>query len=125
MGQGTKAARTKAANADQAMARPIPVLKGISVSGQVRDYKPVTNEMLRHPDPADWLIVRSNYQAWNRSPLTQITPQNVNRLQLAWVWSMNDGGANQPAPIVHNGVIYLTNTSNTLQALNGRTGDLI
>ena len=38
---------------------------------------------------------------------------------------MNDGGANEPTPIVHDGIIYLTNTSNTLQALNGRTGDLI
>src|SRR5205085_564501 len=28
-------------------------------------------------------------------------------------------------PIVHNGTIYLANTSNTVQALDGRTGDLI
>jgi alcohol dehydrogenase (cytochrome c) len=120
-----KATLVKAANADQAIARPIPVRKGLTVSGEVRNYQPVTDEMLRHPDPADWLIVRGNYQASNCSPLAQITPQNVNRLQLAWVWSMNDGGANQPAPIVHNGIIYLTNTSNTLQALDGRTGNLI
>jgi alcohol dehydrogenase (cytochrome c) len=120
-----KATLAKAANADQAIARPTPVRKGITVAGEVRNYQPVTDEMLRHPDPADWLIVRGNYQAWDHSPLAQITPRNVDRLQLAWVWSMNDGGANQPAPIVHNGIIYLTNTSNTLQALNGRTGDLI
>src|SRR6185436_2713677 len=84
----TKAALVKAANADQAVARPAPVVKGLTVSGQVRNYQPVTDEMLRHPDPADWLIVRGNYQAWNNSPLAQITPQNVNRLQLAWVWAM-------------------------------------
>src|SRR5689334_9472956 len=57
--------------------------------------------------------------------VTQITSGNVNRLQLAWVWAMNDGGANEPTPIVHDGIVYLTNTSNTLQALNGRTGELI
>ena len=49
----------------------------------------------------------------------------MKHLQLAWVWAMNDGGANEPTPIVHDGIIYLTNTSNTLQALDGRTGDLI
>jgi alcohol dehydrogenase (cytochrome c) len=38
---------------------------------------------------------------------------------------MNDGGANEPTPIVHNGTVYLSNTSNTVQALDGRTGDLI
>ena len=38
---------------------------------------------------------------------------------------MNDGGASQPTPIVHNGIIFLANTSNTVQALDGRTGDII
>jgi alcohol dehydrogenase (cytochrome c) len=49
----------------------------------------------------------------------------VKQLQLAWVWAMNDGGANEPTPVVHDGIVYLANTSNTIQALNGRTGDLI
>ena len=38
---------------------------------------------------------------------------------------MNEGGANEPTPIVHNGIIYLANTSNIVQALDGRTGELI
>ena len=38
---------------------------------------------------------------------------------------MNDGGNNQAAPIVHNGVLYLNNPNNTLQALDARTGELI
>jgi alcohol dehydrogenase (cytochrome c) len=70
-------------------------------------------------------MARGNYQAWSYSPLEQITPGNVKRLQLVWTWAMNDGGANEPTPIVHRGVVYLTNTSNTLQAIDGRTGDLI
>ena len=46
-------------------------------------------------------------------------------LRLAWVWAMNEGGWSEPAPLVHNGIIYLANTSNILQALDGRTGELI
>ena len=99
--------------------------RGLTVTGEVPDYVPVTDDMLRHPDPGDWLMIRRNYQAWSHSPLTQITTKNVPNLQLAWVWAMNDGGANQPTPIVHHGVIYLANTSNTVQALDGRTGELI
>src|SRR6185503_2379321 len=95
------------------------------VGGQVKDYVPVTDEVLRNPPPADWLMARGNYQAWSYSPLREINSGNVKRLQLAWVWAMNDGGASEPTPIVHRGIIYLTNTSNTLQALDGRTGDLI
>ena len=118
-------ALTRAAGADQAVAPRASAPKGITVSGQVKNYVPVTDETLRHPDPADWLMARGNYQAWSYSPLAQITPGNVKRLQLVWTWAMNDGGANEPTPIVHRGVVYLTNTSNTLQAIDGRTGDLI
>ena len=99
--------------------------KGLTVAGEVKNYVPVTDEMLRNPDPGDWLMIRRNYQAWSYSPLTAITNKNVQDLRLAWVWAMNDGGANEPTPIVHNGIIYLSNTSNTVQALDGRTGELI
>jgi alcohol dehydrogenase (cytochrome c) len=95
------------------------------VTGEVKNFRPVTDDMLRNPPPGDWLMIRRNYQAWNHSPLTQITRDNVKDLQLAWVWAMNEGGANQPTPIVHDGVMYLTNTMNMVQALDAATGELI
>jgi len=98
---------------------------GLTVTGTVKNYVPVTDEMLRNQDPGDWLMARRNYQGWSHSPLTQITRDNVKELQLAWVWSMNEGQSNEPSPVVHNGIIYLTNTMNTVQALDARTGDLI
>ena len=116
---------SKEATADQSRASRTTMPKGLTVTGQVKSYVPVTDGTLRNPNPADWLMARGNYQSWSYSPLTQITPENLGRLQLAWVWAMNDGGANEPTPIVHDGIIYLTNTSNTLQALDGRTGELI
>jgi len=115
----------RAAIADQVSGPRASAPKGLTVSGQVKNYVAVTDEALRNPNPADWLMARGNYQSWSYSPLAQITRENVKRLQLAWVWAMNDGGANEPTPIVHDGIVYLTNTSNTIQALNGRTGDLI
>jgi alcohol dehydrogenase (cytochrome c) len=81
--------------------------------------------MLANPDPADWLMIRRNFQGWSYSPLSEITTANVKNLRLKWVWSMNDGGASQPTPIVHGGTIFLSNTSNTVQAIDARTGDLI
>lgn len=98
---------------------------GVTFSGEVKNYVPVTDEMLRKPDPADWLIVRGNYQAWDHSPLAQITRKNVKNLHLAWVWAMHEGGANETTPLVHHGVIYLANPDNIVQALDARTGDLI
>jgi alcohol dehydrogenase (cytochrome c) len=98
---------------------------GLTVSGVVKNYLPVTDEMLRNPDPGDWLMIRRNYQAWSYSPLAQVTTANVKNLTLAWVWEMTEGGANEPTPIVHNGTIYLVNPGNIVQALDGRTGNLI
>lgn len=115
-----------AATANQAGIPPVITgPKGLTVTGEVKNFKPVTDAMLRNPPPGDWLMIRRNYQAWSYSPLTEINTANVRGLQLAWVWAMNDGGASQPTPIVHDGIIYLSNTSNTVQALDGRTGELI
>ncbi len=98
---------------------------GITVAGEVKNYVPVTDAMLRNPSPNDWLMIRRDYHASNYSPLNQITRDNVRDLRLQWVWAMNEGGANQPAPLVHNGVVYLNNAGNVMQAIDGKTGDLI
>jgi alcohol dehydrogenase (cytochrome c) len=119
--QATQASAAEAATP----ARPSGPPAGLTVAGEVKNYVPVTDEMLRHPDPGDWLMVRGNYQAWNHSTLSQVTRNNVRNLRLAWVWAMNEGGANEPTPLVHNGIIYLANTDNLVQALDGRTGELI
>jgi alcohol dehydrogenase (cytochrome c) len=97
----------------------------ITVAGEVKNYVPVTDAMLRNPSPNDWLMIRRDYHASNYSPLNQITKDNVKDLRLQWVWAMNEGGANQPAPLVHNGIVYLNNPGNVMQAIDGRTGDLI
>ena len=101
--------------------------RGITVAGTVKNYAPVTDAMLRNPDPGDWLMIRRDYKATYYSPLSQVTARNVNELRLVWSWSMQDGASNgnQPAPIVHNGVLYVNNAGEVLQALDAKTGDLI
>jgi alcohol dehydrogenase (cytochrome c) len=101
-----------------------PTPRGLIVAGEVKNYVPVTDAMLRNPDPNDWLIIRHDYHATNYSPLNQITTQNVKELELQWVWAMNEG-TNQPAPVVHNGILYLMNPGNIVQALDARKGDLV
>ncbi len=98
--------------------------ESLTVADLIRDFLPVTDEMLRDPDPADWPMLRRNYLAHSYSPLDQIDRDNVGELQLEWIWSMHEGGS-EPGPIVYDGVIYLINSSNIVQALDARTGDLI
>ena len=98
---------------------------GLWLGAQVRDFRPVTEAMLRNPAPGDWLNWRRTDNAWGYSPLDQINRQNVQQLQLAWSWAMDDRGSQQATPLVYDGIMYLPNPRGVIQALDGATGDLI
>lgn len=84
----------------------------------------VTDEMLQNPDDGDWITWRRTLNSWGYSPLDQITASNVQGLELAWVWSM-ESGTNQPTPLVYDGIMFLSNPNDVVQALDAATGDLI
>ncbi len=94
------------------------------VSAQESDFVPVTDAVLRNPDPGDWLRWRGNHSAGGYSPLEQVNRQNVSKLSLAWAWPMEDGPQEQE-PIVYKGVMYLPHSNTLVQALDARTGELI
>lgn len=62
------------------------------------------------------------------SPLTQITPANVNSLKVAWKHDLKPAGsdlrntASQTTPLVVDGVLYLANPYGKIQALDGVSG---
>ena len=101
--------------------------EGLTVVGNTEefaDFTPLTEEMLRNPDPADWPMHRRNFYGHSYSPLDEINIDNVKNLRLEWVWNMHEGDS-EPAPLVYNGIIYLINPGNVIQALDGKTGELI
>jgi alcohol dehydrogenase (cytochrome c) len=105
--------------------QPQAPVTGLTVTGDVKNFTPVTDEHLRNPPPGDWLTIRRDHFASNYSPLTQITRDNAQDLQLVWVAPMAEGGTNQPSPLARNGTIFLNNTGGIIQALDGKTGDVI
>ena len=92
---------------------------------QVTDFRPVTEETLRNPAPGDWLNWRRTDNAWGYSPLEEIDRDNVGQLQLAWSWAMDESGAQEATPLVYDGIMYLPNPRDVIQALDAATGDLI
>ena len=113
--------------ADAPAARPAAAARlapELDWQGEVSGYQPVTAALLRDPPAGDWLNFRRTYDGWGYSPLDEISAANVGDLELAWVWAMADG-TNQPTPLVHDGVMYLTNPGNIIQALDAATGDVI
>ena len=100
------------------------VLGGGGAVAQDRGFDPVTDAMLENPDPSDWLNWRRTLDGWGYSPLDQINTDNVDQLQLVWTWTMVPG-LSQATPIVHDGVMYLPNPLNVVQALDAVSGDLL
>jgi len=88
----------------------------------LQSYQPVTDDRLLHPEDRDWLMVRRSYDGWGYSPLSQITPANVKRLQPVWLLSTGMNNGHQAPPIVNNGVMFVATSYNQVIALNAKTG---
>ncbi|PYR20718.1 MAG: PQQ-dependent dehydrogenase, methanol/ethanol family, partial [Acidobacteria bacterium] len=86
-------------------------------------YKPVTAHRLEEPEDGDWLMVRRTYDGWGYSPLDQVTPATVKRLQPVWLRSTGLNNGHQAPPIVNNGVMFVATSYNQVIALNARTGE--
>ena len=88
------------------------------------EFVPVTDEMLQDPAPGDWLMWRRTLDGWGYSPLDQVNRDNVGALRLVWTRALGTG-RQQGTPLVHDGVMYMPNPSDVIQALDAATGDLI
>ncbi len=89
----------------------------------VADYRPVTDQRLRSPEPANWLMYRGNYGGWGYSALDQINDKNVGKLQLAWSLATGQVEGHQAPPIVNNGYMYVTTPGAQVIALDARSGN--
>lgn len=94
-----------------------------NAQGPASAPRPVTDRELLEPDPADWLMWRRTLNSWGYSPLKQVDKTNVGRLQLVWTRGMGPG-VQEATPLVRDGVMYLPNPSDYIQAFDAATGDL-
>jgi PQQ-dependent dehydrogenase (methanol/ethanol family) len=87
-----------------------------------RPFRPVTDAMLRNPDDGDWLMWRRTWNSWGYSPLKQVTKRNVAKLKQ--VWSQPTGkGTQESTPLVHDGVMFVPNSGDYIQAFDAKTGE--
>ena len=70
-------------------------------------------------------MVRRTYDGWGYSPLDQITPANVGQLRPAWVFSTGVGSGHEAAPVVVNGVMFLSTPEHRVVAIDAKTGVLL
>jgi alcohol dehydrogenase (cytochrome c) len=91
---------------------------------QTKDYKPVTQDMLLKPDPADWLMISRTYDEQRFSPLDQINKGNVAQLRMAFARGLAPG-TQESTPLVHDGVMYMIAPGASLLAIDATNGDLV
>jgi len=91
----------------------------------LQNYKLVDAARLKSPADGDWLMVRRTYSGWGYSPLEQITPANVTRLQPVWSFSTGVTNGHEAPPIVNNGVMFVATPGNQVIAIDAKTGALL
>ena len=76
----------------------------------------------QRPDGGQWTTYSGDDSAQRHSPLTQITPANVGRLAVQWMFQTGVPGRLEATPLVVDGIMYLTGPDNHAWALDARTG---
>jgi alcohol dehydrogenase (cytochrome c) len=110
-----------AALAGPGLAAPSDSVPAAAPKAQAKPFTPVTDAMLRNPDPADWLMWRRTLNSWGFSPLKQITTANVKGLRLAWARPLTTG-IYEGTPLVHDGVMYIIEPGDKIEAVDAATG---
>ena len=97
-----------------------PVLAQNAESGVT--YEDILNGL---SEPSKWLTYSGDYTGQRHSPLTMITPENVQDLVPIWTFqtgTMTRGRGFETTPLVLDGVLYVTGSNNFAWALDARTG---
>ncbi len=94
------------------------------VPEKLKGFVPVTDDMLLRPRPENWISFRNGYNLWGYSSLNQIHAANVRDLRLVWSRAMQPG-PQEIEPIVYDGIMFLANAEDIVQALDATTGDLL
>ena len=76
--------------------------------------------------PVEWPYYGGDQGGMKYSPLTDIGPENVQRLQVAWQWKHWETppapGFFEGTPLMIDGVLYVTTPYNNVAAVDAETG---
>jgi alcohol dehydrogenase (cytochrome c) len=100
----------------------LAVSSSLRLSGQAPPR--VTAERLANAtrEPQNWLTYSGTYFSQRYSLLDQITPANVTTLEQKWAYQAAVFGGWQAAPLVVDGIMYVTQRTNDVVALDAKTG---
>jgi alcohol dehydrogenase (cytochrome c) len=79
---------------------------------------------LLHQPEGSWPTYHGDYSGKRHSGLTQISPQNVSSLKLAWAFQTDQTAAIKSSPLFADGILYFT-VPNIVWAVDARSGHQI
>jgi len=109
-------------SADTGIAALDAALKDAVEHVRVPPSVPFDRIMHAAQEPQNWLTYSGTLDGHRHSLLTQITPDNVTNLGLAWLWQAQPNDRFVATPLVVDGVMYTVEAPNTVIALDAATG---
>ena len=105
----------------------LPVSLAAAAQESPATQSPVDANRLQNVDqePGSWLSHGRSYAEARQSPLTQITPDNVDRLGLAWYFDTKTMRGLEASPLVIDGSLFTTTSWSQVFAHNAATGELL
>ena len=91
---------------------------GAAVEAQV----PFERLLRADREPQNWLTYSGSFRSERYTALTQITPDNVKRLEPEWVFQARSLEKFEASPLVVDGVMYTVQAPNDIVALDAATG---
>jgi alcohol dehydrogenase (cytochrome c) len=87
----------------------------------------VTFDRIVHADrePHNWLTYSGTLQGERHTGLRQITPGNVENLEIAWVAQATTADKIEATPLAVDGTLYMVFPTNDVTALSGATGRVL
>src|SRR5215472_11599327 len=101
----------------------VVLASAIVASGRV-SAQGASEQILLHPPADSWPIYHGDYSGRRHSALSQITPENVKNLALAWAFQTNQNSEIKSSPLLVDGILYFTVPEN-IWAVDARSGHQI
>jgi quinohemoprotein ethanol dehydrogenase len=89
-----------------------------------QQVKKIDDKALKNAEKGtEWLTNGMNWGEQRYSTMTQINPENVGKLALAWSYELGQGGGSQQAtPLYSNGILYTVTNWSIVAAVDAKTG---
>ena len=101
----------------------ILVVAGLSL-GQTASGPSSENLLNAEKDRANWILPARSYSGNRQIEESEIGPQNVDQMKVAWTFKLPGNDPVETAPIVWDGTVYVTSGQDDVFALDAKTSEV-